>query len=248
MKRVFFRGGIFIAAIASLVIGAIIRPQTLFAHTLRGNLLEVYSDTPIDEPGGRAFIDRTESILAKWPIQSAKPAGTIRLFIANTPWRRQILFTSRPQVGGLVYFPLSGTNAFLSGADFENGLLIARSGAIMQPPRTLAYYGAHEAAHLLTGRQVGTIAYLTMPEWIREGVADYVALEGAADYAELAAAAADLQGQTPLGIINRFGVYPKYRLLVAYFLEREGWSVEQLLGSGMSLAEAERQFAAGGGG
>jgi hypothetical protein len=248
MKRVLFRSGVFIAAVATLIIGAIIHPQALFAHTLRGNLLEVYSDAPIDEAGGRAFINRTEAILAKWPIQSAKLPETIRLFIANTPLRRHILFTNRSQVGGLVYFPLSGTNAFLSGADFKSGLLIAPSGAIMQPPRTLAYYGAHEAAHLLTGRQVGSIDYLSMPEWIREGVADYVGLEGAADYAELANAASGLHGQTPLAVINRFGVYPKYRLLVAYFLERKGWSFERLLGSGMSLAEAESHFAAAGGG
>jgi len=27
----------------------------------------------------------------------------------------------------------------------------------------------------------------------------------------------------------RFGSYPRYRLLVTYFLEKKGWSIEQLL-------------------
>jgi hypothetical protein len=244
MKRWFMGTSFFIAALIALVCGLIIHPQPLFAYSLSGNMIELYSDAPISEAGGRAFIQETESILAEWPGNAGSEARTVRLFVVNSAWRRGGLFTNRQAVGGLVYYPLSGTNAFLSGADFEKGLLIAPSGAVMQPPRTLAYYGAHEVAHLLTGRQTGTLGYLNMPEWIREGVADYVALEGAADYPALAEAASALQGEAPLAVINRFGVYPKYRLLVGYFLDRKGWSLEQLLHSTMSLEEAERGFAA----
>jgi hypothetical protein len=242
MKRIFLGTGIFIAAAAVLLCGAIIYPQPLFAHSLKGGLIELYSDALIDEAGGRAFIAETEAILAKWSGKSAERPGIMRLFVVNSAWRRRLLFSNRQAVGGLVYYPLSGTNAFLSGADFQNGLLIAPSGAVMQKPRTLAYYGAHEAAHLLTGREVGALGYIAMPEWIREGVADYVALEGVLDYPALAEAASGLQGEAPLAVINRFGVYPKNRLLVTFFLEHMGWSIEQLLQSKMSLEEAERFF------
>jgi hypothetical protein len=244
MKRWFMGTGVFITALIALVCGLIIHPRPLFAYSLSGNMIELYSDAPINEAGGRAFIRETEAILAKWPVNPGSQADSVTLFVVNSAWRRRILFTNRQAVGGLVYFPLSGANAFLSGADYEKGLLIAPSGNVMQPPRTLAYYGAHEAAHLLTGRQVGAFGYVTMPQWICEGVADYVALEGASDYAALAEAASALQGETPLAVINRFGVYPKYRLLVGYFLDRKGWSLEQLLHSTMSLEEAERGFAA----
>jgi hypothetical protein len=246
MKRWFMGTGVFITALIALVCGLIIHPRPLFAYSLSGNMVELYSDAPINEAGGRAVIKETERTLAKWPINPGSQAETVRLFVVNSAWRRGILFTNRPHVGGLVYYPLSGTNAFLSGADFEKGLLIAPSGAVMQPPRTLAYYGAHEAAHLLTGREAGTLGYLNMPEWIREGVADYIALEGAPDYPALAEAAGGLQGEAPLAVINQFGVYPKYRLLVAFFLERQGWSLERLLQSSMSLEAAERLFAAAG--
>jgi hypothetical protein len=242
MKRLFLRTGVFIATLIALVCGLIVYPQPLFAYSLSGNMIKLYSDAPIDEAGGRALIQKTESILAKWPINPGSQAEIVRLFVVNSFWRRRILFTSRQAVGGLVYYPLSGTNAFLSGADFHKGLLIAPSGAVMQPPRTLAYYGAHEAAHLLAGRQVGILGYLAMPEWTREGIADYIALEGAADYPALAEAAASLEGDAPLALINRFGVYPKYRLLVAFMLEREGWSFERLLRSRMSLEAAQMMF------
>jgi hypothetical protein len=246
MKRLFLGTGAMLAALIALICGLIVYPQPLFAYSLSGHTIKLYSDAPIDEAGGRAFIDETQSILARWPVKPGSQAETVSLFVVNSAWRRRILFGNRPHVGGLVYYPLSRSNAFLSGADFENGLLVAPSGAIMPPPRTLAYYGAHEAAHLLTGRQAGTLGYLKMPEWIREGVADYIALEGAPDYPALAEAASGLRGEATLAVINRFGVYPKYRLLVAFFLEQKGWSLEQLLRSGMSLEDGERLFAAAG--
>ena len=36
----------------------------------------------------------------------------------------------------------------------------------------------------------------------------------------------------------RHGSYPRYRLLVTYFLERKGWSVEQLLQTRLTEDEA----------
>ena len=39
--------------------------------------------------------------------------------------------------------------------------------------------------------------------------------------------------------------YALYRLLVAYLLQHEGWSVDRLLNSRMKLADAERMLAMG---
>jgi hypothetical protein len=38
------------------------------------------------------------------------------------------------------------------------------------------------------------------------------------------------------------GLYLRYLLLVAFFLEHEGWSVDVLLASGMSQQDAERRL------
>ena len=40
------------------------------------------------------------------------------------------------------------------------------------------------------------------------------------------------------------GLYARYRLLVAYFLAREGWSVDCLLSSNMAQEEAEQRLLA----
>ena len=41
------------------------------------------------------------------------------------------------------------------------------------------------------------------------------------------------------------GTYAQFRLLAAYFLEQEHWSVDQLLASRMTLQEAEARMASG---
>jgi hypothetical protein len=36
----------------------------------------------------------------------------------------------------------------------------------------------------------------------------------------------------------KFGFYPRYRLLVTFFIERKGWSVDQLLQTRLTEDEA----------
>jgi hypothetical protein len=242
MKRVFLVGGLVILGLAALVCGLIIYPKPLFAYTLAGKSLRVYSDEPIDEQGGRAFLAGAEAVLAKWPL--APQQKTYDIFVTNSRWRRALLFTYNFDAGGVVYYFPSGRNAFLSGADFPAGTLIAPSGFVPPPPRTLVYYGAHEVAHLLTGEAVGMLRFARLPVWIREGLADYVAMEGARDFPELAKAVGGLKEWPPIEVIHRFGVYPKYRLLVAHFIEREGWSIRQLLNADLSFEKADARFAA----
>jgi hypothetical protein len=43
---------------------------------------------------------------------------------------------------------------------------------------------------------------------------------------------------------QRTGLYARYRLLVAYFLEREGWRVDCLLASNLAQEEAEQRLLA----
>ena len=72
---------------------------------------------------------------------------------------------------------------------------------------------------------------------MREGYADYVGLGGrgqvdiAAYYKRFCAGDVHFKEGS--------GFYDHYRMLAAYFLDKKGWSVPQLLQSRMSLQEAQ---------
>jgi hypothetical protein len=109
------------------------------------------------------------------------------------------------------------------------------------PPRTLAYYAAHEVGHSLIGERIGALANRRLPRWIREGLADYIGFGGEVDIDALTRALiADEVQMNP----QRTGLYARYRLLVAYLLEREGWSVDRLLASNLPQEDAEQRLVA----
>jgi hypothetical protein len=80
-----------------------------------------------------------------------------------------------------------------------------------------------------------------MRAWIREGLADYIAFGGEVDVNALVTA---WRAGDPALDPKRSGQYALYRMLVAYFLTREGWSLERLLSSDMKLGEAEAMLEA----
>jgi hypothetical protein len=100
------------------------------------------------------------------------------------------------------------------------------SGKPVPGTRTLDYFIAHEITHELTGRTVGAWRFYRMPQWIREGYADYVGKGAAFDYAE--ARRAFLAG-VPEMDWKRSGLYWRFNLLVAYLLDRKHWTVDRLL-------------------
>lgn len=158
----------------------------------------------------------------------------LKLFVAETGWRNHLYFALVRGAGGVVYYPLTHRHAFLSGADFEKGLLRKRA-RLIAPPRDLAYFGTHELAHVLTGRKLGAIRYHKLPEWVREGLADYIAL-GAPDIVTLDAQLSD--NDITLANMVAHGSYPRKRMLVAYYLDVSGWSLDELLQTSMTQNEA----------
>jgi hypothetical protein len=75
-----------------------------------------------------------------------------------------------------------------------------------------------------------------MPQWVWEGFADYVGIENRESFEELR----DALGNRPVDIpmMMKYGSYPRYRLLVTYFIERKGWAVDRLLQSRLTEDEA----------
>ncbi len=76
-----------------------------------------------------------------------------------------------------------------------------------------------------------------MPEWVDEGFADYVGIEIRQGFVALRDALGDRPVDTPMRM--KYGSYPRYRLLVTFFLERKGWTIDQLLRTNLAEREAE---------
>lgn len=230
-KRCLALLGLFIC----LVILPLVYPQSLFAYKVEMGNLSVYSDQPIPQSEAEVLLGQIKQRLDHSRIQ----VGTLpmQIYIANTGWRRSWLWLIPPDMaGGFVVVPLTRHHAFFSGADFNTNELIAPSGYRTQPPRTLVYYGAHELTHVATAEKVGWVEFYRTSVWVKEGIADYVALpsETAVElYLKIGERKADLE------MMKTHGVYAPYRLLVTYFLEEAGWTIDQLLDCRLTFEEAQ---------
>jgi hypothetical protein len=233
IKRAALCGGATLVILFLSLIGIISWPKPLFAFSLSVGKITVASDRPIPAGGGERLLRDCERLLERSPL-TAK-SREYRLYVTNADWRHRLFFVGSPNAGGVAYNLSLRSNAFLSGADFETGRLI-KWGYVTTPPRTLAYFCAHELTHVVTGEHTGLIGFLRLPEWVREGFADYVAIEHRQSFEQLR----DALGERPVDIpmMQTYGSYPRYRLLVTYFIEKQGWSVEQLLNTRLTTDEA----------
>ena len=122
----------------------------------------------------------------------------------------------------------------MSGADFETGRVV-HWGYVGTPPRTLAWLCAHELTHIIVGEHVGLRAFAC-----RNGSGKVWPTTSASSTGKSFDALRDALGDRPVDIPMRikYGSYPRYRLLVTYFLEKKGWSVDQLLQTRLTEDEA----------
>ena len=159
----------------------------------------------------------------------------LSLFVTMGGWRDNVFFGYVPQAGGVVYVPLSARHGFLSGADFAANRL-TKDGRAIAAPRTLVYYGVHELAHIRTYELTGVVGFHALPTWVQEGLADYVAL-GAPDAAGWDFAVSD--APVTIAQMRRLGAaYPRKRALVAWVLDHAGWSLDDLLATRLTQAQA----------
>jgi hypothetical protein len=208
-------------------------PQPLFAHYVETDRLALHADRPFDPDKGRRVLADAERRIGHSVLD--RRDGKHRVFVAHSPWRARLVFLWNYGAGGMNYHPLT-RNVFIRASDIDADRVVSSLGPV-PPPRTLAYYIAHEVGHSLISERIGALANWRLPRWVREGLADYIAFAGAVDIdqltAQLRAGARELDPQ-------RSGLYARYRLLVAHMLEREGWTLDRLLASRLPQAEAER--------
>ena len=211
-------------------------PQPLFAHSLRTDHLELWSDKPFDAQSGHRLLADVTDRLRQSPLYHGD--GVHRIFVVNQPWRRYVTFLWKHSVGGLNYYPIT-RNVFIREADISTGQVIGPGGNPVAPPRTLAYYAAHEIGHSLIGEAVGIWRHQNLAAWVNEGMADRVALPNQDDLDELREA---YERNDPSLSPQKSGLYHRYRLLVNMAIERHGWSPAELLASPMTQEEAEAAF------
>ncbi len=206
-------------------------PQPLFPYHVALGRLEIRSDAPFNAESGLNVLRDIDARLRKTSLDTG--TETHRVVVVNAQWRARLTFLWNYGAGGVNYYPLT-RNVFVRSSDIDVGLVRRpSSGEFVPAPRTLAYYGAHEIGHSLTAARVGILAYRKLPVWIREGVADYIGFGGVVDVASLAKQLKD--GHPDLDP-DRSGLYARYRLLVAYLVTTEGWSIEKV------IADAPRQI------
>jgi hypothetical protein len=157
------------------------------------------------------------------------------VFICNSIWRQILLFNRDYGVGGVAQYPVTA-QVFLRTAEVESNHLISSSRLVVKGDRTLDYYIAHEITHQLTGHALGPVRYFQLPQWVREGYADYVGKGDSFQYDQVERA---FLAEAPEMDWNKSGLYSRFHLLVAYLLDRQHWSVQQLLRNPPSQATVE---------
>ncbi len=215
-------GAALVAAIAFIWL-LLSLPQPFFHTSVSAKNLTLYSDQPFASADGQRVLALAEAKLAQSPLYAAEQKHLV--FICNARWRQRLFFTYVYGVGGVNYYPFT-TNVFLRDSIVEENCLIGPNGHRVPGERTLDYFIAHEITHSLTGQAVGAIAYHRLPQWKREGYADYVGKGTTFNYDEAKRA---FLANDPKMDYSQSGLYWRFHLLIAHLLDKQYWSVQQML-------------------
>jgi len=222
-KKLGLRIAAVMLAVFALYLGLLCFPRPFFQWSASASNLTLYADSSFSPEEGKRILELVEAKLETSPLFSAQMHHSA--FICNARWRRLLFFNYKAGVGGLNYYPLT-SNVFLSGAVIEENRLISPSGNKVPGDRTLDYFITHEITHTLAKQSTGTYRHFRLPEYVSEGYPDYVAMGSAFNYDEARRA---FLSETPEMDRWKSGLYFRYHLLVAYLLQKEDWSVHQLL-------------------
>lgn len=228
-------GMVGIAAAIALLLSV---PQPFFDSSVSAKNLTLYSDQPFAPESGQRVLQQVEAKLATSPLYSAEQKHQV--FVCNARWRQRIFFTYVYGAGGVNYYPFT-TNVFLRDSIVEENCLIGPGGNRVPGERTLDYFIAHEITHTLTGQAVGGIAYHRLPQWKREGYADYVGKGAAFNYDEARKA---FLANDPKMDWAKSGLYWRFHLLVAHLLDKQHWSVNRLLTEPIEQSAVEEMIRA----
>lgn len=217
LQRILFPGGrrgfgLELVAIA-VIITALYAPAALaFPHYAEIGTTKVYSTEPI-LPVLEQRIARADQLLATSPLY--EPGLRRTIVLTDGGWRWRVM---APGYWGAVAIR----------RPFSSLLIFDRSDIatdrVTNGARTLSGTIAHESVHLLTAHRFGELRLMRMPQWKREGYADYVAGEPS----NAAGVEAEIRARSPDAPVLK---YYEARRRVARALDEEGQTAEQLLRS-----------------
>ncbi len=217
VRRILFPGGRrvfgFELAAITLFITALYAPAALaFPHYAEIGTTRVYSTEPI-LPVLENRIARADRLLATTPLH--EPGLRRTIVLTDGGWRWRVM---APGYWGAVAIR----------RPFSSLLIFNRSDIatdrVTNKARSLSGTIAHESVHLLTARRFGEYRLARMPQWKREGYADYVAQEPRLDDI----AEQELLARSPDAPVLK---YFEARRRVARALDEDGRTIDQLLRS-----------------
>ncbi len=218
-------------------------PGLFFSHHFSRGGITLFSDEPIPAEAAGRILQDVERRLVRSPLATPSRMKDLRVYVCNRRWRFGLFANSRYNVGGLTYPPLSD-NIFLRTAHFPANRLVGPSGNEVPGERTLSYFIAHEIVHILVARELGPVGFWRLPVWKNDGYADLVAKGGDFDFDH---AREQLRSGDPKLDPQRSGLYLRYHLLVAYLLDHQGISVDELLHRDFDPSKLEAEILASGG-
>lgn len=201
--------------------GVVMYPDPLFAHTMNHGSFTVRSDRPI-APSMAEVLNDAASRIRKSELYD--PDAQFRIYICNEPWRLW-LFTRNTEVGGFAD-TIATRNIYLRETDIPENRLLPPWGTLADADvRTLSYFIAHEATHVLQSRNFGRLLHVSHPRWLVEGYADLIAKDSAFDFEE------NLRllkaGDRRLSY-EESGLYRRYHLMTALMMDEHGRSAKSL--------------------
>lgn len=215
LRRWSFASLLVLASFVGALVVLLRHPTGFFAHVCDEGDLVLYSDRAFTEAGARTVLAAARAKLRKSPWYRTGRRDAV--FVCNAAWRRRLFCIGDLRAGGLNYAPLT-TNVFLSGGRVEENRLVSPTGQVVEDERTLDYFIAHEIGHSLTCARLGAWRYFRLPEWLREGYADYV---GRGSVLGRPGTASAFLREAPEMNWPAAAPYLRYNLLTGFLLEGE---------------------------
>jgi len=229
-KRIF--SGIILFFIVFLLCYVILlaHPEILVKKRYEYRNFTIYSDEEVPKEIEDVLDDAHKRLKATYLYEDDE----FKVFILNND-KLFALFTRNPNAGGVVN-AFFGENIFIRESRIkENRLVGPGSWNVTNPEdRPLSYFIAHEAVHGLQQKLTPINSY-QKPHYIIEGYADFIAKSTNFDYEDYKLRY--LRGGDRAMNPEVSGLYDKYTLYIAYLMDTEGHTYEEILDKEFKLDE-----------
>jgi len=141
-------------------------PQLFYSHMAKSGNLQVYYRAHEKDDIEELAIQVHKNIQAS-RLYSEDDA--YRIFLTSSKFEYAIYTSIFCKSAG--FYNAIG-NVFIRPANMKTNQLIKFDGTPTSPKYTIEYFLTHETIHAMTAARIGVVRYLSLPAWIREGVAE----------------------------------------------------------------------------